>query len=313
VGTALLAVVLQAQIRGAVGSGGELHRLPENVRARAAAPLADAFANTFWWALGMCVVALVPATVLALYSDTAEDSIDDLDEAGAPLSLVTTVLLVGAPSDEERSAVEAALVRAGVKARVLAVHVPEGHRLLWGECAPGSGLHTYPDLEVVHLVDPETAASATTGEVVVTQLGLRGSALLRWRTGDTAESLTSDTCACGRTVPRLTDVRRAALVPLLALRGGHKGVDLRGLAAALDGRADVADWRVVLGPSARDGHDQVIVHLVPRGDVDETDVAVAVARDVRLAAGLLPTQVVVEEPGNLPDGDRISRRVLVRG
>jgi hypothetical protein len=256
---------------------------------------------------------LVPATVLALHTDTAEESLDDLDEAGAPLGAVKTVLLVGAPSDEERSAVEDALVRAGVQARLLAVHVPEGHRLLWGECSPGSGLHTYPDLEVVHLVDPESAASATAGEVVVTQLGLRGTALLRWRTGDTAESLAAGTCGCGRTVPRLTGVRRAALVPLLSLRGGHKGVDLRGLAAALDGRADIADWRVVIGPSPRDGHDEVIVHVVPRGEDDDTDVAVAVARDVRLAAGLLPTQVVVEEAGELPDGDRISRRVLVRG
>jgi MFS family permease len=66
IGTALLAVVLQGQIRNAVGGNGGLQTLPENVRTTAAAPLADAFAHTFWWALGMSAIALIPATILVL-------------------------------------------------------------------------------------------------------------------------------------------------------------------------------------------------------------------------------------------------------
>src|SRR3954465_10900515 len=71
-GTALLAVVLQHQITsqlgvaGAAGGGGTLQRLPESVRARVADPLAAAFGNTFWWAVGMSAVALVPAVVLVV-------------------------------------------------------------------------------------------------------------------------------------------------------------------------------------------------------------------------------------------------------
>jgi EmrB/QacA subfamily drug resistance transporter len=65
-GTAVLALVLQAQIRSAVGAGGALHQLPENLRVRAASSLADAFAHTFAWAVGMSVLAIVPATVLFL-------------------------------------------------------------------------------------------------------------------------------------------------------------------------------------------------------------------------------------------------------
>ena len=255
---------------------------------------------------------LLPATVLALPTDGAVTVLQDLDEAGAPLGALKTVLLVGAPTDEERADVEEALPRG---ARVLAVHVPDGHRLLWGECRPGSGLHTYPDLELVQLVDPETGEAGDghgPDEVVLTQLGLRGTALLRWRTADLADAVTTDTCACGRTVPRVTGLQRAALVRRLALRSGDRGVDLRGLASALVGRPDVADWRVVVGPGDRPGHDAVLVHVVPKGDVDETDLAVAVARDVRAAAGLLPTQVVVDAPGDLPDGNRLSRRLLAR-
>ncbi|MCU1594822.1 MAG: hypothetical protein JWO12_2214 [Frankiales bacterium] len=257
---------------------------------------------------------LVPATVLALPSGRAATLLEDLDEAGASLQALSTVLLIGAPSDDERRNVAAALSHLGRRVTVLAAHAPDGHRLLWGECPKGTGLHTYPDLELLQLVDPETGeATSGGGELVLTQLGLKGTALLRWRTGDLAEGIATGSCpGCGRTVPRVVGTRRGALVPSLALRTGTRGVDLRGVAAALDGRADVVDWRVVVGPSTRDGADEVLVHVVPTADQDETDVAVAVARDVRQAAGLLPTQVVVVDARDLPTGAALSRRVLVR-
>jgi EmrB/QacA subfamily drug resistance transporter len=75
IGTALLAVVLQHQIAtglgGGGGGGGTLQRLPESVRNRVAAPLADAFGHTFWWAVGMSVVAIVPAVALFRSQRTA--------------------------------------------------------------------------------------------------------------------------------------------------------------------------------------------------------------------------------------------------
>lgn len=256
---------------------------------------------------------LVPATVLALPSAAASRMIEDLDDAGAALGSVTTVLLVGAPSKIERADVAAALEQAGVRATMLAVHAPEGHRLLWGECPQGVGLHTYPDLELLELLDPETGEGAESGELVLTQLGLRGSALLRWRTGDLATSIETGPCpGCRRTVPRVVGTLRGALVPTLELRGGTRGVDLRGVAAALEGRADLVDWRVVVGPSERDGADELLVHVVPISSADPSDVAVAVARDVRTAAGLLPTQVIIDRAEVLPMGHQISRRVLQR-
>ena len=259
---------------------------------------------------------LVAATVLVVPADAAAETVQDLDELGAPLGAVRTVLIAGAPYDDERAALVEALGAMGVTATVLAVHVPDGHRLLWGECRPSggaSGLHTYPDLEVVDVVDPETGEQGGTGarEVVVTQLGMFGTALLRWRTGDVAEAVTDGACpSCSRTVPRVVGLRRGALVPELELRSGTRPVDLRAVASALSGRPDVADWRVVLGRSARDGADELLVHLSPPAGTDAAEVAVAVARDVRLAAGLLPTQVVVAEDGALPLGSGVTRRIL---
>jgi phenylacetate-coenzyme A ligase PaaK-like adenylate-forming protein len=260
---------------------------------------------------------LVPATVLAVPAATAERAVDDLDEAGAPLATVTTLLLVGAPTDDERAGALDALSRAGARGAVaLALHVPDGHRLPWAECRQGgaaAGLHTHPDLELVDGVDPDTGEGAPSSgpvEVVVTQLGLRGTALLRWRTGDVAQSVVDAACpGCGRTVPRVLGVRRGALVPRLALRRGPQPVDLRSVTGALAGADGVADWRVVVQGSPRDGSDQLLVHVVPAAGADEADVAVAVARDVRAAAGLLPTQVVVDSA--LPSGEPLTPRVLI--
>jgi hypothetical protein len=260
---------------------------------------------------------LVPATVLALPAADAAEVLDALDEAGAALSELRTLLLVGAPDDDERARAADALTRAGVEAAVLGVHVPDGHRLAWAECREGdgrTGLHTYPDLELVEVVDAETGERGGAGglsELVLTQLGLRGTALLRWRTGDVVDGVTSDPCpACGRTVPRVLGARRAALVPVLDLTEGAVAVDVRAVTGAVLGRSEVADWRVDLRPRPRDGADRLLVHIdVYRGH-DAAALAVDVAQAVRAAAGLLPSQVVVHDDGALPGGTESGRLLL---
>jgi hypothetical protein len=254
---------------------------------------------------------LAPPTVLAVPSADAAGVLGELTGAQA-LDRLTTVLLVGAPTDEERAAAQAA---AGGRVAVLAVHAPTGARVLWGECRQGgaaAGLHTYPDLEVVQLVDPETGEHATDGgEIVLTQLGMRGTAMLRWRTGDVTDvGVETARCpGCSRTVPRVAGVRRGALV--LAGDGG-RALDLRAVAGALAGRADLADWRVVVGGRSRDGRGQVVAHVVPSGDPGEA--AVAAAADVRALAGVLPTQIVASTADEVRglDGTSLTARILLR-
>ena len=274
---------------------------------------------------------LVPATVLAAGAASAATLVDELADLGAPLETLTTVLLVGAPSDAEREAVRQALVFAGRgSVVVLAVHAPAGARLLWGECresvvaGASTGYHTYPDLDVVEIVDPETGeprASDGSGELVLTQLGLRGSALVRWRTGDVVGGIAVAKCgSCGRTLPRVDrSVLRGALVPEFAPAHGRSGhLDLRSIAGALIGRADLADWRVVLRTSARHDSDEALVYVVPAMGADEAELAVATARDLRLAAGRLPSHLVLVSPQELAglDGSElvgVSPRISVRG
>jgi hypothetical protein len=58
---------MAAGASGPAAGGGVLQRRPDDVRARIADPLATAFGNTFWWAVGMSAVALIPAAILAVH------------------------------------------------------------------------------------------------------------------------------------------------------------------------------------------------------------------------------------------------------
>jgi EmrB/QacA subfamily drug resistance transporter len=72
IGTAVLAVVLSHQIvanvPGAAAGGGleAAGSIPDAARDRLADPLAHAFGGSFWWAVALTAVAIVPAIVLAL-------------------------------------------------------------------------------------------------------------------------------------------------------------------------------------------------------------------------------------------------------
>ena len=254
---------------------------------------------------------LAAPTVIAAPAGTAADVLQMLVDAGVSLDTVMTVLLVGAPTEEQRASVSD-VVRG---AALIGVHAPAGARVLWAECRSGgaaAGFHTYPDLDLVQLVDPDSGeATADGGEIVLTQLGLHGSALLRWRTGDlTDRPLDATPCpGCGRRVPRIASLRPGVLV---LVSDDGRTLDLRSVAGALSGRTDLVDWRVAAGRRGRDSRTQVVVHLVPAGDAAEA--TVGAAGDIRSVAGLLPTQLIsttAEELAALP-GAPLTPRILLR-
>jgi phenylacetate-coenzyme A ligase PaaK-like adenylate-forming protein len=256
---------------------------------------------------------LAPPTVLAVPTEHAVEILEGL----AGLDSLRTVLLVGAPTDAERSAATHAARRAvgAGDLAVLAVHAPAGARLLWGECRQSggkTGLHSYPDLDLLQVVDPDTGEHTTGGgELVLTQLGMRGSALLRWRTADVVEQVSLTQCpSCRRVVPRAEGLQRHALVTDIG--DGGEMIDLRSVASALSGRRDVRDWRIVVSRRGRGGVPRVIVRLAPDGQ-DVAGVVIGAAADIRALAGGLPTQIVLSDPYELAGlrGQRHSDRILV--
>lgn len=131
-------------------------------------------------------------------------------------------------------------------AQVVSVYGFTEARCCWAECAPGTGFHTYPDLGVFEVIDPETEEllpPETTGELVYTGLGGRGSALVRYRTGDIARGgITYAACPeCGRTVPRIGTRLTRRADGLTNIKGTL--VDLTALADAVASEPAVDEWQ----------------------------------------------------------------------
>jgi phenylacetate-CoA ligase len=75
------------------------------------------------------------------------------------------------------------------------------------ECGQGKGGHHHPELIVLELLDDQNLPVNTgeVGEVTITTLGVEGMPLIRYKTGDMAQSF-SEKCGCGRTTLRLGPV-----------------------------------------------------------------------------------------------------------
>jgi hypothetical protein len=250
-------------------------------------------------------LSMLPATVLALPVEEALETLAGLRERRVRIGTVRTLLTVGPPPGPGLR-IELAAAAAGLgasSARVQAVWAPAASRVLWGECRPPSadpaqatfGLHTYPDLEVLEVRDPDAGigvGEGQEGELVLTSLGWRGTVLVRYATGAwTGGLVTSVTCpGCGRSVPRLApEAAEAAWQPAVdAGDGTHTTVDLRRVRGALEaaGIRDpaVRDWSLrerggalVLGLDLADKDRALATHL---GTVVAS--AVGVAPEVHL-------------------------------
>jgi hypothetical protein len=189
---------------------------------------------------------------------------------------------------------------------VLRLWGPPDGRWLYPECRDGgfdAGLHTFPDLEIGQTVDPATGEARpddAAGELVVTQLGVRGSALVRWRTGVLHGGIRLEPCpGCGRTVPRLgPDLDTTSLTPTVQVAEQRVSLDLRTVAGALAARSDLAGWQVRLVPDPRGGRPSAVVAVAPGTDGAMSTRAAStlcaqIAYDVQALAGAAPSLVVL--------------------
>jgi phenylacetate-coenzyme A ligase PaaK-like adenylate-forming protein len=143
-------------------------------------------------------------------------------------------------------------------------------RKCWAECVgeAETGFHTYPDLELMEIVDPATlkpVGPGETGELVYTCLSGRGSAVVRYRTGDlVVGGMTWDTCpACGRSVPRLaSQLERVSHVKSFQL-SKVKGtlVNLSVLKEEFERDSRIEEWQLVIKKRGDDPYDIDELHL----------------------------------------------------
>lgn len=213
----------------------------------------------------------VPATAVAVATHEAVALAADLVEAGADLSRVRTVLAVGPPPfDAVRERIADAWRAAGSveDLSVRAAWAPSEARALWVECAEGPyGLHTYPDMEILELVDPVSGEPTDReGDLTYTSVGWNGLALLRYRTGAYVEAIDREPCpGCGRTVPRLIGEIAPGAWQLEAQTTGEAWhIDFRGAADVLGRQPGLETWRVEM----RSGD---VLAAEVAGDLDEAE------------------------------------------
>ncbi|MFN3649808.1 MAG: phenylacetate--CoA ligase family protein [Armatimonadota bacterium] len=176
------------------------------------------------------------------------------------------------------------------------------------ECPAREGvLHVLESGYIAEVIDPETGAHAgpgEEGELVLTNLGRKGSPLLRYRTGDRVRRSDTVPCACGRYDLALESGIRGRTDEMVVVRG----VNL--FPSAFEEtvrRFDlVAEYRVEV--YTREAMAEVRMHLEPAPGCEapaqlarEVEAALRAAFNLRVPVELVP-------PGTLPRFELKSRR-----
>lgn len=174
------------------------------------------------------------------------------------------------------------------------------------ECAAQAGLHVNESEFIAEIVDPESGAPSSEGELVLTNLGRAGSPLLRYRTGDRVRAASAP-CACGRTFLRLEGGILGRVDDMLIVRGVNV------FPSALEGivRRFLAVDEFQMQVSRRGQMDEVRLAIEVR-DGDSPETAAAVQEAVRVALGIR-VEVTTVAPGSLPRYELKARRLVRLG
>lgn len=187
-----------------------------------------------------------------------------------------------------RVKVKEMLDKLGAKdARLISTYALTEAKTAWGQCHPDSGYHLFPDLEYVELVDKEgnRVKEGEKGEVVYTNLGWRGSMVIRYKTGDICSGIEYGPCKyCGRTVPRLkTAIERSSEYKefhLTKLKG--ELVNMNAFYQVLHEFPEVLEWQVEIRKHNDDPFDldEIHLHLALKDEVDSHALEVAVGQRI---------------------------------
>jgi phenylacetate-CoA ligase len=176
----------------------------------------------------------------------------------------------------------------------------------WGDCGAEESedrfYHTYPDMEIIEVVDSETGqplGEGETGELVVTNLDARGSVVLRYRTGDIlAGGYMNERCpCCGRTMPRIScNISRRAPAKEFAL-AKVKGnlIDLNAFSTILKNNVDVLQWLVEIRKKDDDpeGIDEVWIYVCPTSVGEVSGLGDRISASVRTSLEFKPDRVIL--------------------
>jgi len=161
-------------------------------------------------------------------------------------------------------------------ARILATYALTEAKTAWAQCHENSGYHLYPDLEFIELADKDgnRVKDGEKGEVVYTNLGWRGSMVIRYRTGDICDGIEYAPCQyCGRTVPRLSyNIERQSEYKefhLTKIKG--ELVNLNAFYSIINEFPEIAEWQVKIAKVNNDPFelDEIRLNIAIKEGVNE--------------------------------------------
>lgn len=166
------------------------------------------------------------------------------------------------------------------------------------ECHRKSGMHLM-DEYVTEIADPETGKQlkpGETGEIVTTQLFNRDWGLVRFGTGDMS-SYTVETCACGRTSPRITGiVGRAG--DAVKVRGMF--IVARQAEQAIMGFVQVARYQLVVGRSQH--RDEMTLRVVLKDmEADQARLSVDIMQRFQDTCRIKIDKIEFGAPDDIPE------------
>ncbi len=172
------------------------------------------------------------------------------------------------------------------------------------ECEPApAGLHVMEEHYLAEVLDPDTLQPATTGELVLTNLGRWGSPLIRYRTGDLVR-LDPEPCVCGSIFMRLAGGILGRTDDMIAIRGNNF------YPSALEGVirrfAEVVEYRVEIDTSA--DLVELRVEIEPASGLASDHLADRVAAAIRDEL-LFRAEVRLVPPGSLPRFEMKAQRI----
>lgn len=171
--------------------------------------------------------------------------------------------------------------------KVLATYALTEAKTAWIQCSETTGYHLTPDLEIIEIIDKDgnVQPDGSPGEIVYTALDWRGSAVVRYRTGDLCKGIEFGPCeVCGKTTPRIVpDIQRSSEVKefhLMKIKG--ELVNMNEFYPLLSGEHDIEEWQVVIRKVNDDPNelDEIDVLIAPRKGIDFNDLKTKLGRKI---------------------------------
>ena len=173
----------------------------------------------------------------------------------------------------------------GGKVQIIGTYGFTESKMAWCECPTdidiSSGYHTYPDLGIFEVIDPDTEEvlpEGSDGELVYTCLDARGTCVIRYRTRDFVEGgISYDPCPyCGITAPRISSSisRRTSIKSMKISKVKGTLINFDNLELLLQDFEDIDEYLVEIRKKDDDPFEVDVLHLffnpmVNAGDLNQ--------------------------------------------